>query len=85
MITCKDFADFIGRFLDGDLSDAEKKEFDGHMEICPSCIDYLESIKTTQGCCKGMCDEGADVPADVPEELIQAILEAKKAAEEPEP
>ena len=82
MITCKDFADFIGRYLDGELSDAESSEFDAHMKLCPSCIDYMESIKTTQECCKCMCDDPeAEVPAEVPEDLIQAILRAKKKSD----
>lgn len=82
MITCKDFVEFIRRLLDGELSEEESREFDAHMGICPSCIDYLESIKTTRKCCKGLCDEqaGDELPADVPEQLVQAILKAKKAA-----
>lgn len=79
MITCKDFADFIGRYLDGELSEAESREFAAHMGVCPSCIDYMESIKTTRDCCRCICDDPeAEVPADVPEELIQAILKARK-------
>ena len=80
MITCKDFTDFIGRYLDGELSEEEAAAFSGHMGICPSCIDYLESIKTVQGCCKGMCDENDEIPEDVPEKLIQAILKAKRTS-----
>ena len=82
MITCKEYVDFIQRLLDGELSEGERREFDAHMGICPSCIDYRESIKTTRKCCKGLCEEGGDqLPADVPEQLIQAILKAKKAAQ----
>ena len=82
MITCKEYVEFIQRLLDGELSEVERNEFDAHMGICPSCIDYLESIKTTRKCCKGLCEEtGGELPADVPEQLIQAILKAKKAAQ----
>ncbi|MHC4956847.1 MAG: anti-sigma factor family protein [Planctomycetota bacterium] len=78
MITCRDFVDFVMRYLEGELPPEQEAEFRGHMGICPSCIDYLDSYKATQKCCKKLCEDDDELPADVPESLIQAILKAKE-------
>ena len=84
MSTCKDVHEFLMRYVDGQLSDDERKVFEDHLKICPSCIDYIASYKTCielGKTYKECCDEEA--PKEMPDTLTQAILKARKAAGSP--
>ena len=82
MITCKGLHEFLMRYVDGELSEAELKEFNAHMEICPSCIDYLASYKTCIELGKSYkeCSEKESMD-EVPPALLDAILKARKKAD----
>ena len=79
MITCREFVDFLDRYLDGALTDGERVTFDKHMDACPPCGDFLASYRKTIGLCReAYADDGPLPTASVPDELVRAILEAKK-------
>jgi len=63
-------------YLDNELPDDQRAEFDRHMAACPSCVDYLETYEKTVQLTKTSADD--PVPAEVPESLVQAILAARK-------
>ena len=65
-------------YLDNELPPAQRAEFDRHMSVCPSCVDYLKTYEQTVLLTKSCADD--PVPDDVPESLVQAILEARKKA-----
>ena len=75
---CREFVEFIIDYLDGELPADQAAVFEEHMHLCPPCIEYLEtyrtSVKLTVECCR--C--GDDVPPEVPEKLVQAILAARR-------
>jgi mycothiol system anti-sigma-R factor len=75
-ITCQQLVDFIMSYLDNELPQAERAEFDRHMAACPSCVDYLKTYEKTILLAKTCGDD--PVPDEVPESLVQAILEARK-------
>ena len=75
-ITCQQLIDFIMSYLDNDLPGDQRAEFDRHMAVCPSCVDYLKTYEKTVMLAKSCADD--QVPADVPESLVQAILAAIK-------
>lgn len=90
-LTCQQMAEFLGEYYDGSLSAEQRREFERHLAICPPCIHYLESYKTTVALEKaslrdsagegtGSCRTAATAPAESPppEELIQAILAARR-------
>ena len=53
------------------------------MAICPSCIDYIKSYKSTCRILDNLgCTEREQAPKEVPEDLIQAILKARRAGQE---
>jgi len=64
-------------YLDGELPPGQRIEFDRHMAMCPSCVDYLKTYEKTVVLAKA-CAANDPVPAEVPESLVQAILEARK-------
>ena len=79
MLTCREFADFLMAYLDGELPEGERSAFEEHIGACPPCVHYVESYKETVRLGRELCREAAGPPPeDAPEGLIQAILEARK-------
>lgn len=85
-ITCKEFIEFIWAYLSGELSEAERKEFEYHLSGCPSCVAYMNTYMQTIDLTRmAFEDVSADepVPDEVPEELILAVLAARKGPAPP--
>jgi anti-sigma factor RsiW len=76
-LTCKEFVDFLMRYLDGELAPDERTTFEGHLRDCPPCKVYLDSYRETVALGRGCADD--PVPAEVPEALVRAILAARKS------
>jgi anti-sigma factor RsiW len=74
-MTCRDFADFLGDYLSGELRADILARFEAHIGVCPNCVRYLaqyrEAIELGRS---ALLDGSAAVPLEVPEELIAAIL-----------
>ena len=78
-LTCREFAEFLMAYEDGELSPAERARFDDHLGACPDCVAYLESYRDTVALGrKAFADEDADARAAVPEDLVRAVLAARK-------
>jgi anti-sigma factor (TIGR02949 family) len=77
-MNCKEFIDFLMDYLEKQLPEGSRAEFEGHIEACPECLHYLESYKTTVKLGQRVCRDEESVPEDVPEHLVQAILAAVK-------
>jgi anti-sigma factor RsiW len=60
---------FIADYIDGHLPPETLADFEHHLDVCPSCVAYLRSYRTTIAVAAGSV-----VPQDVPEELVSAIL-----------
>jgi len=77
-VTCREFADFMGDYLSGELSSGTRSAFEHHLQLCANCRNYLagyeETIKLGW---RAFDEDDASVPANVPEELVQAILAAR--------
>jgi len=79
MITCKEFEDFVLRYLDDELSDHQRSSFERHMRVCRECREYLAAYQRAMEVGRAVLPSSDDpVPDDVPEDLIKAILEARK-------
>lgn len=77
---CREFVEFLMRYLDGDLTETESSVFEKHMADCPPCGQYLRSYEKTIQLGFSVCREGGDdLPEDIPEDLVKAVLEARKA------
>ena len=78
-MNCREFVDFLMRYLDGQLDAAALEIFEEHMRECPPCEVYLDTYRETIRLGKYVCEPDGSTPEDVPEELVQAILSARKA------
>jgi anti-sigma factor RsiW len=80
MLTCRELIDFLWRYVEDDLSPEERKAFDRHLALCPSCRAYLDSYRKTIALGKAAyADPSAEVPAEVPDEIVAGILAARRA------
>jgi anti-sigma factor RsiW len=78
-VTCREFADFIGDYLSGELQPDVRERFANHLEICENCQRYLAGYEATVKLGKrAFAHEDLDVPVDVPEDLVKAILASKQ-------
>jgi anti-sigma factor RsiW len=78
-MNCREFTEFLHKYLFGNLPAEERAEFEKHLAECPWCVAYLDSYKKTIQLEQAAfaADDDATPPADAPEELIQAILQAR--------
>ena len=74
-ITCRELIEFLYLYLSGELPSERFAEFERHLSVCPSCVEYIETYKATVALAKRTL-VNPDQPVDetVPEELVAAIL-----------
>ncbi len=81
-MTCRELVDFIMDYLNGELPEGERSEFEVHLAECPQCVAYLSSYRQTVKIARAASRPlGNEAMAEMPEELIQAILAARKKGE----
>lgn len=78
MIRCQEFLTFLDRYLSGELSAAEKLEFEHHLSVCPSCVNYLHNYRAAMQLVREACAGQDEIPGDVPEDLVRAVLKARE-------
>ena len=78
-MTCRELVDFLGAYLDGELSDEVRRRFEEHLAACPECATYLKTYRQTVKLTKrAFQDLDGPLPAGVPEDLVKAILAARR-------
>ncbi len=78
-ITCQELIDFLSGYLEEALTPAQQFEFERHLAVCPSCVNYLDTYKKTLEFGKRAMLE-QDSLESIPEELIRGILSARAMA-----
>lgn len=78
-ITCQELLDFLYLYLENELPEDRRAEFDRHLAVCDPCRAYIREYQDTIRLGRGAYSEtsGAAV-ADTPEELVRAVLEARR-------
>lgn len=76
-LSCREIIDFVMAYLDGELPERERAIFDAHLAICPDCVNYVNSYKTTIALAKQ--SQPPTEAAPIPDDLVRAILAARKA------
>lgn len=79
MISCRDFADFVWKYIEDELPREERFQFDAHLAVCPHCVRYLRSyVETIRLGRQAFDDLDEALPAEVPQDLVDAILQASR-------
>lgn len=77
-MTCREIADFISEYLAGELPGEMRVPFEHHLSLCPNCVKYIASLKSTIELGRRAFEQQpGDPPLPLPEELVHAILAAR--------
>jgi anti-sigma factor RsiW len=78
-ITCRELIEFLHLYLDGELPPERVAEFERHLSVCESCVNYIKTYREAIALGKAACRDW-DAPArdEVPEELVAAVLAASR-------
>ncbi len=75
---CRELFDLISPFLDRELDESTCEEIMRHMEACPPCQRYVESMRATREVLHRM-GETDPVPAAEAEGLLRDCLNAVRS------
>ncbi len=76
-ITCKELYGFLDDYLDGCLTPPQLEEFERHLRVCPSCVNYLDGYRRTVELGKtALSPDQSAAPASAPPGLIDAVRAA---------
>jgi len=74
-MTCREFTEFIGPLLDGDLEAHTLAALREHVSACADCLKYfrnhLDMIRLARA---ALAEPDAHAPLDMPEDLMREIL-----------
>lgn len=77
-ITCEEVITHLLDYLSRELAPVEEREFERHLEICPSCVGYLKSyLQTVRLGRIAMQNELQGPPPELAPELVHAILSSR--------
>ena len=78
-ITCRELLDFLHLYLEDELPEDRRREFDRHLAVCPACQAYIREYEEAIRLGKAAYDDPESAASgDAPEELVQAILRARR-------
>ena len=67
---CRELLDQLSEYLDGELDLSACEELEGHMEDCPPCQAFLESLRRTVEHVRAV--PGASLTPEMKRELVAA-------------
>ena len=77
-MTCREIADFLMQYLDGELPRKQRATFESQLANCPACRMYLESYERTATLARSSKSPADDsITESVPDELVRLILESR--------
>lgn len=76
-LACGEVITFLFEYLDEEVAAERKQDFDRHLEVCPSCRNYLTTFRDSLLLVRraGQLEE-AEIP-ELPQYLIDAIVRAR--------
>ena len=80
-ITCRELIEFLYLYLAGELPPDRVAEFERHLGVCDSCVQYIATYREASRLGKGalsMEETEEPVGEEVPAELVAAILDARR-------
>jgi anti-sigma factor RsiW len=79
-ITCKDVAEFLMSYTDGEMPAQARSQFDEHLAICASCGRYVNQYqRTVRMGQQAFGATGASAEGVVPAGLLEAIRSARRS------
>lgn len=80
-IPCEEVITFLWAYLGGELPPEKVVEFERHLSVCPSCVNYIETYKKTIELSRGTFQpEDGGEAEEMPEDLMRAVLAARRGS-----
>jgi anti-sigma factor RsiW len=77
-MTCREVAEFILDYVDGELPAATREVFQRHLAVCPNCREYIALyLASVEFGRHAFDDDRAAREAGIPDDLVAAILSAR--------
>lgn len=76
-LTCREIADFLMAYIEGELDPDRRAEFERHLGACPPCINYMKTYQRAVEMARSAHDCERMQPPPIPEQLVRAILAAR--------
>ena len=76
-MSCRQVVGLVTEYLEGALSDADRRRFEAHIAGCPNCTEYLAEMRTTLRLMGRLDPER--LPDHVQRELVRAFRNWKPA------
>jgi anti-sigma factor RsiW len=74
-MTCRDVAQFLMAYTEGELAPAAKSSFDAHLAQCSSCVRYVQHYRRTVAMAQASGQSAEELA--VPPGVLRAIREAR--------
>ncbi|HEX9943098.1 MAG TPA: zf-HC2 domain-containing protein [Thermoanaerobaculia bacterium] len=80
VIPCEEVITFLWAYLAGELPPARVAEFERHLAVCPSCVNYIHTYQKTIELSRGSYEPGSCEPGieEMPEELVRAVMAMRR-------
>ena len=72
-VTCKELIDFLDDYVAGEVPPARRHEFERHLSVCPSCVEYVKSYRDTIQLARRAYPDPAEIPPDLLAALLRSI------------
>ena len=70
-LTCAELVELVTDYLEGRLSDVERRRFDEHVATCEHCVVYVEQMRATIATAGRLPDP--ELPPGLEERLLHAF------------
>jgi len=79
-MTCRELSEFLLAYLDDELPEMCRADFERHLAACPSCVRYLATYRASVRLAQAALSTAVESPADeMPPDLIEAIRRSRHA------
>lgn len=79
-MNCKEMVQFLADYLDGSMDPLLSREFECHIDLCDSCLNFLRTYDTTRIVTREVNVE--EIPEEFREKLKSFMLEQIKGGSE---
>jgi predicted anti-sigma-YlaC factor YlaD len=56
-MACKELVEVVTDYLEGAMSDEDRRRFDAHLGECDACVEYLDQMRHIAGDLRGLSGE----------------------------
>ncbi|HHN74510.1 MAG TPA: anti-sigma factor [Acidobacteria bacterium] len=78
-LSCREIFALLSEYLDEELDASICSQLEEHLEDCPPCVDFLDSLRRTIGLLQA---EGR--PLEAPPDLRREVIDALRRLQPPE-